>query len=134
GLRNPPEAPSRKRETLMTTTAHRPVAAAPAAPAPSPPRPTRRQRLIVLDLKASPYLYIAPFFVLFGVVGLFPLGYTFFVSLFDWHLLTGRGEFVGLGNFTEVLRDRFFWNSLFNTVSIFLLSSIPQLAAAVLIA
>ena len=118
----------------MTTTAHRPAAAAPAAPAPSPPRPTRRQRLIVLDLKASPYLYIAPFFVLFGVVGLFPLGYTFFVSLFDWHLLTGRGEFVGLGNFTEVLRDRFFWNSLFNTVSIFLLSSIPQLAAAVLIA
>ena len=118
----------------MTTTAHRPAAAAPAAPAPSPPRPTRRQRLIVLDLKASPYLYIAPFFVLFGVVGLFPLGYTFFVSLFDWHLLTGRGELVGLGNFTEVLRDRFFWNSLFNTVSIFLLSSIPQLAAAVLIA
>ena len=115
----------------MTTTAHRPAAAAPAAPAPSPPRPTRRQRLIVLDLKASPYLYIAPFFVLFGVVGLFPLGYTFFVSLFDWHLLTGRGEFVGLGNFTEVLRDRFFWNSLFNTVSIFLLSSIPQLAAAI---
>lgn len=118
----------------MTTTAHRPVAAAPAASAPSPPRPTRRQRLSVLDLKASPYLYIAPFFVLFGVVGLFPLGYTFVVSLHDWHLLTGRGEFVGLGNFTEVLRDRFFWNSLFNTVSIFLLSSIPQLAAAVLIA
>ena len=118
----------------MTTTAHRPVAAAPAASPAKPPRPTRRQRLSVLDLKASPYLYIAPFFLLFGLVGLFPLGYTFFVSLFDWHLLTGRGEFVGTGNFAEVLRDRFFWNSLFNTVSIFLLSSIPQLAVAVLIA
>ncbi|MFI7583748.1 carbohydrate ABC transporter permease [Kocuria sp. M1N1S27] len=118
----------------MTTTLNRPGAAARPVTPPAPPRPTRRQRLSVLDLKASPYLYIAPFFVLFAAVGLFPLGYTFFVSLFDWHLLTGRGEFVGLGNFAEVLRDRFFWNSLFNTVSIFLLSSIPQVTVAVVIA
>lgn len=118
----------------MTTTLNRPGAAARPVTPPAQPRPTRRQRLSVLDLKASPYLYIAPFFVLFAVVGLFPLGYTFFVSLFDWHLLTGRGEFVGLGNFAEVLQDRFFWNSLFNTVSIFLLSSIPQVTVAVVIA
>ena len=113
----------------MTTTLNRPA----QQPVAIKPKPTFKQRLNVFDVKASPYLYIAPFFILFALVGLFPLVYTFVVSLFDWHLLTGRGEFVGLGNFTEVLRDRFFWNSLFNTVSIFLLSSIPQLAAAVLI-
>ncbi len=115
----------------MTTTLNRPTASRPAA---SKSAPTFRQRLNVLDVKASPYLYISPFFILFGLVGLFPLGYTFFVSLFDWHLLKGQGEFVGLGNFVEVLQDRFFWNSLFNTISIFLLSTIPQLVVAVTIA
>ncbi|WP_245570900.1 carbohydrate ABC transporter permease [Glaciibacter superstes] len=93
-----------------------------------------RQRLSRLDVKASPYLYIAPFFVLFALIGLFPLIYTFIVSLFDWHLLKGQGDFVGPGNFIAVLGDRFFWNSLFNTFSIFILSSVPQLVAAVAIA
>ncbi|SLK02654.1 carbohydrate ABC transporter permease [Arthrobacter sp. P2b] len=113
----------------MTTTLNRP-----AKPAAIKPKPTFRQRLNVFDVKASPYLYIAPFFILFALVGLFPLIYTFVVSLFDWHLLKGQGEFVGLQNFTEVLQDRFFWNSLFNTLSIFLLSAIPQLAVALFLA
>ncbi|QSZ47090.1 sugar ABC transporter permease [Arthrobacter sp. D5-1] len=115
----------------MTTTLNRPAAGRTAA---TKPKPSFRQRLNVLDMKASPYLYIAPFFILFALVGLFPLGYTFFVSLFDWHLLKGQGEFVGFQNFAEVLQDRFFWNSLFNTVSIFLISTIPQLIMATIIA
>jgi cellobiose transport system permease protein len=113
----------------MTTTLNRP-----SKPAAIKPKPTFRQRLNVFDVKASPYLYIAPFFILFALVGLFPLIYTFVVSLFDWHLLKGQGDFVGLQNFTEVLQDRFFWNSLFNSVSIFLLSAIPQLAVALFLA
>ncbi|GAB3615845.1 sugar ABC transporter permease [Okibacterium endophyticum] len=91
-------------------------------------------KLSRFDVKASPYAYVAPFFILFGLIGLFPLVYTFVVSLYDWHLLKGQGDFVGLGNFISVLQDRFFWNSLFNTVSIFFLSAIPQLVAAVIIA
>jgi len=114
----------------MTTTLNRPA----KLPAAIKPKPTFKQRLNVFDVKASPYLYIAPFFILFALVGLFPLVYTFVVSLFDWHLLKGQGDFVGLQNFAEVLQDRFFWNSLFNTVSIFLLSAIPQLAVALFLA
>ncbi|SEQ75277.1 sugar ABC transporter permease [Arthrobacter sp. OV608] len=113
----------------MTTTLNRA-----AKPAVIKPKPTWKQRLNVFDVKASPYLYVAPFFILFALVGLFPLVYTFVVSLFDWHLLKGQGDFVGLQNFVEVLQDRFFWNSLFNTVSIFLLSAIPQLAVALFLA
>jgi cellobiose transport system permease protein len=97
-------------------------------------RPTFRQRLNKWDVKYSPYAYVAPFFILFGLVGLFPLGYTFVVSLNDWNLLTGPGEWVGFGNFAAELTDPFFWNSLFNTVSIFFLSAVPQLIAAVAIA
>ncbi len=87
-----------------------------------------------LDYKYSPYLYVAPFFILFALVGLFPLVYTFVVSINDWDLLGGAGEWVGLENYTAELSSPLFWNSLFNTFSIFLLSAIPQLAIATFIA
>ena len=104
-------------------------------PAPVPPRRSPfRQRLSKADHAASPYVYIAPFFLLFGLVGLFPLLYTLVVSLFDWDLLKGQGDFVGLGNFVEVLGDAMFWNSVGNTIGIFLLSAIPQLAVALVVA
>lgn len=114
----------------MTATLKRPEPSALPSKAKSP----FSHRLSAWDVKASPYLYISPFFILFALVGLFPLVYTLFVSLHDWHLLKGQGEFVGLGNFTAVLGDRFFWNSLLNTMSIFLLSAVPQLIGALVIA
>lgn len=98
------------------------------------PRREWRSKLGALDVKASPYLYIAPFFILFALVGLFPLVYTFVVSINDWDLLSGAGEWVGLQNYATELTDPYFWNSLFNTFSIFMLSAIPQLIAATFIA
>ena len=53
------------------------------------PRPEWRQRLTRLDVRLSPYLYISPFFLLFLVVGMFPLGYTACVSVLDWSLMGG---------------------------------------------
>lgn len=100
----------------------------------SRPRLTARQRLSRFDVKASPYFYVAPFFLLFGLVGLFPLVYTFVVSFNDWDLLKGQGDWVGFENYANVLTDRFFWNSIFNTLSIFFLSAVPQLFFALVIA
>jgi cellobiose transport system permease protein len=84
-----------------------------------------------MDVKWSPYLYIAPFFIVFGVVGLFPLLYTSFLSLYDRDLLDLEGTFIGLGNYTELLADSQFWNALVNTLSIFVLSTGPQIVVAV---
>jgi len=95
---------------------------------------TFRQKLSHFDYKASPFLYIAPFFILFALIGVFPIVYTLNVSLYDWHLLKGQGDFVGLANYESVLSDPFFWNAFGNTVSIFLLSAIPQLFIATVIA
>ncbi|MFB6612438.1 carbohydrate ABC transporter permease [Agromyces sp. NPDC056379] len=95
---------------------------------------TFRQRLSRFDVKASPYLYVSPFFILFALVGLFPLIYTLVVSMHEWDLLKGQGPFVGLDNFVEILGDSMFWNSIGNTISIFLLSSIPQLTVALIVA
>lgn len=94
-------------------------------------RQTRRARW---DHRYSPYIFILPFFLLFALVGLFPLLYTAWVSLNEWSLIGGRGTFVGLGNFAEVLTQRDFWLALRNTLSIFLVQVIPQLILATVIA
>ena len=87
-----------------------------------------------LDVKSAPYLYIAPFFLLFALVGMFPLLYTAFVSVHEWGLITGNKGFVGLENFTDVLNQPRFWQAMGNTFSIFLLSSVPQVIIAVFVA
>jgi cellobiose transport system permease protein len=104
------------------------------APGRAPRRMAFRQRIGRWDVKASPYLYISPFFILFAIVGLFPLGYTAWVSLHDWNLIGGKGDFVGLDNFAHVLAQPNFRTALRNTFSIFLLSSVPQVLTGLVLA
>ncbi|SFB19076.1 cellobiose transport system permease protein [Amycolatopsis marina] len=107
-------------------------------PVPPPPKHARRvplrHRLSRWDVKYSPYVYIAPFFLVFGLVGLFPLLYTGYVSVFDWEIGDSDPGFIGLGNFVALFGDGQFWNALVNTLSIFVLSSGPQIVIAVLLA
>ena len=98
------------------------------------PTLTRRQRLSRWDARWAPYLYISPFFVVFGVAGLFPLAYTAYVSVHEWSLLGGKGEFVGLQNYREVWENPYFLKQTVNTLSIFVLSSGPQILIAVVLA
>ena len=100
----------------------------------TPRRAGFSQKLGRWDVKVSPYLYISPFFLLFIVTGLFPLLYTGFVSVHQWGLIKGQGDYVGLENFSTVLHQEIFWKAVRNTLSIFLLSSIPQIAMALVIA
>jgi cellobiose transport system permease protein len=93
-----------------------------------------RQRLAAWDVRFSPYLYISPFFLLFAVIGLFPLVFTAYVSVHDWSLLAGQGDFIGLDNYRAVLDNPYFVKQTVNTVSIFLLSSVPQVIIAVILA
>ncbi|MGW9159180.1 carbohydrate ABC transporter permease [Microbacterium sp. NPDC055665] len=109
-------------------------AAASAHKTDAPAKRSWRHRVSRFDQNASPYFYISPFFLLFGLVGLFPLLYTVWVAVHEWDLLKGEGDFVGVGNFVEILGDAMFWNSIGNTLSIFLLSAIPQLSVALVIA
>ncbi|MDA2803133.1 carbohydrate ABC transporter permease [Nocardiopsis suaedae] len=86
------------------------------------------------DTKGAPYLFIAPFFLLFGVFGLFPLLYTAWVSLHDWSLIGGNEGFAGLDNYARLLSDEKFWNALVNTLGIFAVAVVPQLMLALLLA
>jgi cellobiose transport system permease protein len=95
------------------------------------PRSVWRTRLTKLDLKLSPYAYVAPFFLLFFAFGLFPLVYTAWVSLHDVSLQnTDEMTWIGLDNYTRLLHDDRFWNSLLNTFTIGFISTVPQLLMA----
>jgi cellobiose transport system permease protein len=88
------------------------------------------------DLTAMPYAVVSPFFLLFAVFGLFPLAYTAWVSMTAWNTRRVGSEhlFVGLANYRALLHDDYFWNALRNTFGIGLLSAVPQLLLALLIA
>src|SRR5262247_3392745 len=120
-----------RRVRLMTATAVEP----PRVEPPRSSRPSVRQRLSRWDVKASPYLYITPFFVIFALVGLFPLLYTAWMSLHRWRLGGSSPEaYVGLENYRTLLHDDLFWNALRNTISIFVISSGTQIVFALLLA
>ncbi|MFI7078152.1 carbohydrate ABC transporter permease [Micromonospora sp. NPDC049903] len=96
--------------------------------------PRRRGHLLNrLDLKYSPYLYIAPFFLIFGIFGLYPMLRTAWMSLHDWDMI-GDQTFIGLDNYAALIKDDYFWNALYNTFGIFALSTIPQLLLALFLA
>ena len=97
-------------------------------------RSATRRRLRRVDAKVSPYLYVAPFFILFGVFGIFPLLYTAWVSLTDRNLLAPEANFIGLDNYTALMHDDYFWHAVVNTLGIWVLSTIPQLVLALVIA
>ena len=87
------------------------------------------------DTKRTPYLLIAPFFILFAIFGLFPIVFNGIVALRNWRLddptLTG---WAGFANFEKLFTDEDFWNALVNTFGIFVLSTVPQLLLALMIA
>ncbi|HLV03267.1 sugar ABC transporter permease [uncultured Georgenia sp.] len=118
----------------MTSTAPaRPVSAArppdpPPAPDP-PPRPTWRSRLFRWEAASAPYVYVAPFFLLFAAFGLFPLVYTVWVSLHEFRL-GAEMTWVGLDNFAWLFSNPKFYNALLKTVTIGILSTVPQLLLA----
>jgi cellobiose transport system permease protein len=97
-------------------------------------RSATRRRLRRVDAKVSPYLYVAPFFILFGVFGVFPLLYTAWVSLTDRNLLAQEANFIGLDNYTALMHDEYFWHAVVNTLGIWVMSTIPQLVLALVIA
>jgi cellobiose transport system permease protein len=98
------------------------------APQLKSPRPLNRIRQSIPE-RFAPYAYIAPFFILFAVFGLFPMLFTFDISLNNWNPI-GQKTFVGLDNFGTLLTDTRFWNAAGNTLSIWIMSTVPQLLIA----
>jgi ABC-type sugar transport system permease subunit len=68
------------------------------------------------------YVFIAPFYILFLIFGVFPIGFSLFLSFHKWNGVAPI-EFIGLKNFEYLLGagGKIFWQSIQNGIFIFIL-------------
>jgi len=92
--------------------------AAPAA------RPERAAGLLVARRRIRrlgwPLLFVSPFFVLYAIFSLYPIGFSLWLSLREWSL-TGPARWVGLANYRALVHDALFWQSMLNAGLLFLI-------------
>ena len=79
------------------------------------------------------YVYIAPFFILFAIFGLFPIAFGFYLSFFRWDGLS-QMHFIGVENYLNVFKDPLFWKALKNTLVIGIIAHIPILLGGLTLA
>lgn len=81
----------------------------------------------------SAYLYIAPFFIIFAIIGLYPVLFSFYLAFQKWNGLSPMVS-VGLDNFKLVLTDPLFWKSVYNTIVMGIMGTAPQIVFGILFA
>jgi lactose/L-arabinose transport system permease protein len=94
----------------------------------------RRGILRQIGRNGKAYLFISPFFVFFLIFGLYPIIYSFVLSLNVWNA-NKPWIFVGLKNYRDLLvNDPVFWTSLWNVIFIFLINVPVMIFLSVFIA
>ena len=80
-------------------------------------RRTSLERQRVQQRGRTPLLYVAPMLLLMALFVFYPLVSTLFISFFEWNLVNPKREFIGLGNYLELLRDPSFGALMSQTVA-----------------
>ena len=83
----------------------------------------KRVRWFKVKEQLTAYLFIFPAVSIITVFGLFPIGYAFYMSLFNWRVK--KGDMIGLGNYTKTLGD---WGGVVIFVIGFILMFLAYLA------
>lgn len=86
----------------------------------------RRDDSIAIIVGLAPTTFVAIVFIIV------PVGFSLYLSLWDWPLLGQQRLFVGLGNWMRLLGDREFWSALEVTV-LYTLGSVPAGATVSLV-
>lgn len=60
-------------------------------------------------------LLVGPAVLYLIAFSVFPLLYSLTISFFDWRVIDSRFDFIGLGNYRELLADSVFWQAAVNT-------------------
>ena len=101
----------------------------------STPRGDRRTGRNLLPGTRIAYVYILPFFLVFAAFSIYPWIATAWVSLHDTRLSTyDQSSWIGLENYRNLFTNHFFWNAFENTITIGIISTVPQLCMALGIA
>lgn len=82
--------------------------------------------------KYAPYVFVAPAFILFLLFMLYPIIYSFLLSLQTNR--DGQQVWVGLNNYGRLLGDELFHKALFNTFIVLIIQVPIQLTLAMLLA
>lgn len=87
-----------------------------------PGTPTKTSLLHEIMRNRWAYIFISPFFILFAIFQAFPVGYSVYISLFDWNGI-GPMTYVGLKNYSFLLGPggKAFQQSLQNGVILFVM-------------
>lgn len=80
------------------------------------------------------YLFILPVVVMFAGFTLYPIIASGYFALFDWNGIGWPNKFIGLGNFIELIKDRYFWNAFQNTYVYAILQTAIKLPIALFLA
>lgn len=92
------------------------------------------ERKIRKKRNLTPYLFIVPFFLIYGLFNLFPALFSFVVSFTKWDGVNAM-QFVGLENYIRLFTgDPLFWKSLLNTILMMLMGMPLQIATGLLLA
>jgi multiple sugar transport system permease protein len=85
----------------------------------------KRQRFLN---KFTPYGFLSPYLIIYGVFGIFPVFFMIYLSFHMWNPIEGLGamEFVGFENYVLGLTDPTLWQSMWNTLVMAVLSGVPQ--------
>ena len=92
------------------------------------PSPRRVQDFLTIAL------FLAPAFILFLVFMVYPIFRSIYYSTFDWNGLGPAVNFVGLGNFKQILSDKVFMKAVGDCFLIVVLSLVTQLPLALALA
>jgi len=87
----------------------------------------------LLQSKKYILFFVAPAFLVFAVFGLFPIIYNFVLSLYRTDLMS-EGTFVGLRNYSNLLKDKIFIGSVKNNLLMVAGSLLAHLPIALLLA
>lgn len=68
-----------------------------------------------IQRKLAPYLFIAPFYILFLVFFVGPISYAIYMSFTNWMGMSNY-RMIGLANYATLWRDEGFWLSFRNTL------------------
>jgi ABC-type sugar transport system permease subunit len=98
-----------------------------------PARAVGKQSSLAAERSRWGILFVSPFFILFAIFGLYPLIASFVWSFTEWNG-SGTPLFSGLANYSQMLKDENFWDSMKNGVILFFMYAPLQTFLALVIA
>lgn len=80
------------------------------------------------------YLFITPFFLAFLIFSLYPIIYSFYISFQKWDGMSPEPIFIGLKNYSRLIIDPFFRETIANTFIMWGFNVVPQMVIALILA